>query len=177
MRRIYESEALTRDDEPFTPHEREDDYEPQAFRSIDASAWSDRLIPHGVRCRSVRVDITTPQETFENGQAVPFQIRIRNSLPIPITVRTVTPVIWTWNVDGAPNANRSSPPSLPEEQGALYLDRGETRTFGKRWNQRFQVAKRRWEPAPPGTYSLGVEINTERNYENLRDSTEIRIAP
>lgn len=177
MRRIYESEALSRDDEEnFTPHEHTVKEEPQSFRSINSSAWSDRLLPHFVRCAAVSVRVAVPRREFEVGETVPFRVLMKNRLPVPVTIKTETPVLWSWLVDGYEDAARVSLRDPPAKTAKLQLDRGETLRFDKRWSQKFRVSEREWEPAGPGEYTLRARINvdTEREY-NLADETTIEI--
>ena len=179
MRRIYESEAIERDDEDtFTPRERERDAKPQAFRSIHAASWSDRLVPHTVRRWAVSLRIETPRRTFEQGETVPFRVTMRNRLPIPVTVRTETPVVWTWSVDGYEEASHIELRDPPDETAKLRLDRGETIRFDKKWSQMFQVTEREWEPAEPGEYTLRAQINAEGvGSRRLADEVTIEIVP
>lgn len=166
MRRIYESDAITRDDEqPFTPRERRDDYEPQSFRFINSSAWSDRFFPHRVRCWAVTVELSLPKQTFTQGETVPFRISIRNRLPIPVSIRTTSPVVWTWSVDGYDEASRVSNRDVPEEESKLRLNRGERLTFQRHWDGHIKISEREWVPAGPGAHELEVRINAIDGYD------------
>lgn len=178
MRRIYESDAIKRDDEEaFTPGETDRETKPQSFRSINAAAWSDRLLPHSLRCRAVSVAIETPRRRFEQGETVPFRVTMDNSLPVPVTIRTASPVLWNWTVDGHEEASRVALDDPPEEPDKLRFDRGETLRFDRQWNQMFRVSKREWEPAAPGEYTLRARINVDGNGARLADETTIEIAP
>lgn len=177
MRRIYESRALSRDeDDPFKPGQAGDDYRPQSARSITASTWSDRLVPHMLRRRSVSVSIQTPRTVFAPGEAVPFSVQMRNALPIPITLRTDSLVLWRWQVDGFTEAAEVLPRAPPNEPGRFRFDRGERKRFDKQWSQRFRVSERRWRAAAPGEYTLRAEINVgDPDAAGLVDETTIRI--
>lgn len=177
MRRIYESRALTRDeDDPFTPGHADGEYTPQSARSITASTWSDRLVPHAIRRRSVSVSIQTPRVVFATGEVVPFSVHMRNALPIPITLRTDSPVLWRWQVDGLTEAAEVLPRDPPDESGRFRFERGERKRFNKQWSQRFRVTERRWRPADPGEYTLRAEINVgDPDAAGLVDETTIRI--
>ena len=178
MRRIYESDALKRDDEDaFAPGERDSEYRPQAFRSLNASAWSDRLLPHRLRCWAVSVTIETPRRQFEQGRDVPFRVTMKNSLPIPVTVRTASPVLWNWAVDGYEEASHVPLQNPPDERARLRFGRGETIRFEKSWPQMFRVDDREWEPAEPGEYTLRAEINVDSERVELADETTIEIVP
>lgn len=178
MRRIYDSDALKRDDEDsFSPRERRRETEPQSFRSIDATAWSDRLVPHVLRCWAVSVRVETPRREFQQGETIPFRVTMKNSLPIPVTVRTATPVLWSWRVDGYEEASHVTLRDPPEETAKLQFDRGETIRFNREWSQMFQVSKREWEPAEPGEYTLRAEINVDSERTQLADETTVEIRP
>jgi len=177
MRRIYESDALKRDDEePLSPRERERETEPQSFRSLSGAAWSDRLLPHSLRRRAVSVRISTPDQEFEPGADVPFEITLKNSLPMPVTIKTVSPLLWTWAVDGHQEASHVQLQNPPEETRKLRLDRGERRTIRRTWSGMFRVSNHEWEPAEPGEHTLRVAINVENpDSANLSDETTIHI--
>jgi hypothetical protein len=87
MRRIYESDALERDDDaPMHPREKKREHEPQSFRYIDSAAWSNRLVPHAIRRRAITVDIATPSGPFDQGEDIPFRVTMDNRLPMPRTL-------------------------------------------------------------------------------------------
>jgi hypothetical protein len=178
MRRIYESDALSRDDdEPFSPRERRRDTDPQSFRSVNASAWSDRLLPHALRRWGVSVQIATPAETFERGTAVPFRVTMTNSLSVPLTIETRSPLRWTWGVDGFEEASHVESRAPPEEASTMRFDRGETKEFQRRWSGLFRVAGREWEPADRGEHTLRAALNVEdADAAGLADETTIRIS-
>jgi len=178
MRRIYDSDAIDRDDdEPFKPRERDRDHEPQSFRYVNASVWSDRLVPHRLRRRAVSVRVSTPDETFDGESDIPFVVTMKNSLPIPLTLKTRSPLVWTWSIDGFRNASRVPGQQPPEEVSRFRFDRGETKEFRKSWSGMFRVSEREWEPAGPGEYTLSVAINTDgAEAADLTDETTIRIS-
>lgn len=179
MRRIYESDALSRDDDDsFSPKEQDDDTSPQAFRSINASVWSDHFVPHRFRCWAVSVSLSTPKEEFERDEHVPFRVTMENRLPMPVSIKTSSKILWQWAVNGHRRAERVSLRDIPKETSKFQLDRGETVRFTKAWDQMFRITEREWEPASPGEYTLQVGINVvgESDY-NLTDETKIRILP
>jgi len=176
MRRIYDSEALRRDDDAFTPTERDDDARPQALRSINGSAWSRRLLPTRVRRRAISVEVSTPRTEFSEGEPIPFTVTMKNALPVPVTIRTASPLLWTWDVDGDAEASRVSLRDPPDESGAFEFDRGERKRFRKRWRQLFRVTESEWEPAAPGEYDIGAGINVEdAEGSGLYDATTVTI--
>jgi len=178
MRRIYESDALKRDEtEPLTPRERERQEQPQTFRSIESSAWSDRLLPNRIRRGSVSIRLATPDRTFEQGSSIPFEITMKNSLPIPVSIETRSPLLWTWTVDGHVEASHVSLRDPPDRTGKLYLDRGERKTIRRNWSGMFRISEREWEPADPGEHTIRAQINVENpEQSNLRDETTVRIS-
>ena len=176
MRRIYESDALRRDDEPFTPNERDRSVRIQAMRSVNSTALSRRLCPRSLRYRAISIDVSTPRTEYPAGDAIPFTVTMRNPLPVPIAIQTRSPLLWTWHVDGATEAARVPIHDPPDESGELVFDRGERKQFTKRWQQLFRVSDSEWEPAEPGEHTLSAALNVANAAERgLRDETTIRI--
>lgn len=179
MRRIYESDALARDkDEPFAPGERSADYEPQSFRSIDAARWTDRLLPQRFHRRAVSVAVAVPTTEFESGQNIPFRVTMKNRLPIPVTIRTNSPILWKWRVDGHEEASHVPLRDPPERNATFSFNRGERKQFRKQWSQLFRVSETEWEPADPGEYTIEAAVNVDDpGASNLSDAVSIRILP
>ncbi|WP_254863731.1 hypothetical protein [Halovivax gelatinilyticus] len=161
MRRIYESEAVERDDTPFTPGERARSAKPEAFRSIPGGSVSRWFLPDWIRYRALSIDIETAKETYAVGERIRFAVTIRNAMPFPVTIPTVTPLLWTWHVDGHEAAATFDREEPITESRAFTFDRGERKRFVRRWDQRYQVAASEWEPAGPGTYTIGASLNVE----------------
>lgn len=179
MRRIYESDALRRDDEPFTPNERRDRrFKPQAMRWVNSTLLSQYLVPHWIRRRAISISVTTPQTEYPVGASVPFRVTMRNSMPFPILIPTDSPLLWTWNVDGIQEASHVPLREEPEEPGGIRFDRGMRKQFTKQWSGMFQVTNREWEPATPGEYTIGAGLNVRNpGRKGLYDETTIRIVP
>lgn len=176
MRRIYESEALRREDGGFTPSQRRSSTPLQAMRSVDSTALTRRLVPDGLRNRSLSVEVSTPRTEFSPGEAIPFRVTMANSMPFPLTVRTRSPIPWTWSVDGAPEAARVVLRDPPDEPGEFRFGRGERKRFEKRWQGLFRVSRSEWERAEPGEYAIGAGLNVEDVAEKgLYDETTVRI--
>jgi len=177
MRRIYDSDALHRDDEEsHVPAERERGSRPQSFRSVGSAALSRWLLPGGVHRRAVSVTVSTPRTEFEVDEAVPFAVEMHNAMPFPVTIDTCSPVVWTWNVDGAEEATRVSDREPPSEPGRFQFDRGERKRFQRQWPQRFRVGGAEWEAAGPGAYTIGAGIDVEDPAgAGLYDETTVRI--
>lgn len=178
MRRIYESDALHRDDdEPHSPRERRrSEAQPASFRSLPSGTLSRVLVPTWLRHRAVSVAVTTPREEFAVDEAVPFRVEMYNAAPFPVTIRTRSPVLWTWNVDGAEGASWVEDRAPPDGEGAFEFGRGERKRFLKHWPQRFRVSESEWEPAEPGTYVVGAGINVDdAEGTGLYDETTVRI--
>jgi len=174
VRRIYDSNALHRDDDdPHAPRERD---ATTGYRSLNWRAASHALVPMGLRRRAISVDVDTPRETYAVGEPVDLQIRFRNRLPIPITLRTKSPVRWHWAVDGHADAELESP-SEPDDPSLFEFDRSETKTFTRRWPQRLKTGERRWEPVDPGEYTLSASVNDGGDANGrLRATTTVRIS-
>jgi len=178
MRRIYESAALRRDDdEPFAPNER-DGARPRAFRSVPGAALSRLLVPEWLRYRAISLDVSTPRSTYPIGARIPVRVTMRNVLPVPVTIPTRSPVLWTWSIDGVREASRVPPRDPPDEAGAFGFERGERKRFERRWDQLFRVSDAEWEPAGPGTYTVGAGINVEDPAEKgVYAETTVRVEP
>jgi hypothetical protein len=178
MRRIYESEALHRDDEdPHTPN-GEEKTRPQAFRSIDAGALSRWLVPDRLRHRAISVEVSTPQSAYPVGSRVPFTVEMRNAMPFPITVATLSPLLWNWSVDGLSEASHVDPYDAPGERGGFAFGRGERKQFRKRWDGMFRTGETEWERADPGEYTIGAGLNVDDPRESgLYDETTVRLDP
>lgn len=179
MRRIYESEALHRDDEDrFSPNPRRSSARLQAMRSVNSTALSRRLIPDWLRCRAISIEVSTPHTEYVPDESIPFRVTMTNSMPFPITFRTRTPRLWTWHVDGATDATRVSLREPPDEQGEFRFARGERKRFTKRWEQAFRVSETEWVSAGTGEFTIGAGINVENASEKgLYDEVTVRIVP
>ncbi len=177
MRRIYESDALKRDDEPFTPSERRRRTVPlQAFRSIDSTGWSKAILPERLTRRAIEVEVSTLEERYRAGEPIPFKITMRNPWPIPVVLRTESPLRWYWTVDGHLEASHVRTHRPPDEGAEFRFARGERKEFYKHWSQLFRVSDDEWEPAEPGTYVIGAEINVAGDAE-LTGETTVEIRP
>lgn len=174
MRRIDDSDALDRDDDdPFAPAEREGT-RPRAARSLPVERLTRLLLPAGLRARALRVRIDAP-ETITVGERVPFAVELHNPLPVPVSVETVSPVAWTWAVDGHREATHD-PETPPADPGRLVFDRGERKRFTRRWDGQFRVSDTEWEPAGAGTYALSAAINVaDPAAVGLRAETTVRV--
>ncbi len=178
MRRIYESSALYRDDdEPHAPTESDSSDRPQAMRSVPGGLLSRIFVPLWLRYHAISVDISTPASSFGLGESIPFRVTMKNAFPIPITLPTESPVLWQWHVDGLPEASRVQVTDPPDERRGFRFQRGERKTFTRRWDQRFRVSESEWEPASPGTYTIGAAINiADAKDSGLTDEVSIRVS-
>lgn len=178
MRRLYESDAVKRDDdEPLMPNEERRSYRAQASRWINATALSNLVIPERLRYWFLSVDVTVPDGEYAVGDSVPFLVTIKNSAPFPITVPTTSPVLWRWYVDGHVEASHVSPDHAPEEDGSYRFDRGEHKRFEKRWNGLFRTTETEWERPEPGTYTIGVRLNVrEAEEKGLTDEATVSLS-
>jgi len=179
MRRIYESDALYRDDdEPGAPRERQREERPQAFRSVPSGSLSRWLVPDRLRHWGLSLDVATPRAEFRVGEHVPFQVTMKNSLPFPVTVATRSPLLWTWHVDDHREASKLPADGPPEEERGFRFERGERKQFRKRWDGMFKVADAEWERAAPGEYTIGAGLNVEGAAEKgLYSETTVTLRP
>lgn len=179
MRRIYDSEALRRDDdEPLAPNEADSSVRPQAMRSVDAGLLSRLVVPQSLRHRAISVGITTPKTEYAIGERVPFRVTMKNAMPFPISISTRSPLLWTWDVDGVTEASHVPLHDPPDESGRFEFDRGERKQFTRRWTQQFRISENEWEPVRPGEYTIGARINVEdAERKGLYDETSVHVRP
>jgi hypothetical protein len=176
MRRIYESDALDRDDDdPFSPTERDERVRPTAVRSLPVERLSRALLPHRVRCRAVTVSVSTPRDSYERGEPVPFLVELHNTAPFPVSLRTRSPLLWSWYVDGHREAELS-PEEPTDDGGRLTFTRGERKRFSRTWNGLYRVTPTEWEEPDRGEYTLSVAINVADSVRSaVTDTTTLRI--
>ncbi len=176
MRRIYESEALDRDNEdPFRPNEPEERAKPQASRTLPAMTLSNLLVPTRIRYRGISVAISTPKEVYEQDEPIPIEIRMRNALPFPVSLPTTSQVVWSWAVNDLEEASHV-PNTASTGPGKFKFDRGEQKRFRRTWSQMFQISEREWEPAGCGEYRLSTQIAVpDAKARGLYDETTVRI--
>lgn len=177
MRRIYESSALRRDDDaPFAPNERDDTDRPQAARSVPSTAITNAVLPQWARSRAISVDVSLPRVEFTAGDAVPFQVTMKNAMPFPIVIATESAIEWTWNVDGHRDASHVPLHDPPDEAGSIRFDRGERKRIRKTWDGMFRVSESEWEPATAGEYTIGAGINVADSAgRGLYDDATVRL--
>lgn len=177
MRRIYESNALRRETGPFTPTDRRDEERGPSRPDPDDTGLLDKLVPDAIRKRAISIDVTTPLDVYDPESPVPFQVELHNRMPFGVTITTPTPLLWTWEVNGVPNATRVQLDDPPAESGRHVFASGERKRFVKRWPQRFRVSKSEWERAEPGSYTIRTAINIpEANLDRLTSETEFEIS-
>lgn len=175
MRRIYESDALSRDeDNPFQPNKRERSSAPAASRTLPAKTLSRILVPDRLLYRGLSVSIATPQSVYDAGDAVPISVSIENAFPFPVSVTAESSLLWRWAVDGAESASHVD--DADETQSRVFwFGRSETKRFTRRWHQMFQVTETEWEPADTGEHIIRAALNVSAPGDRLRDETTIRI--
>lgn len=176
MRRIYESSAIDRDDDdPHRPNERDRETKPRAARTVPAAKLSRALVPDWLVRRGVAVDLSVPDRVFARGESVPMHVELRNAFPFPVVVRTRSPVLWTWHVDGRREAS-TTPEPLPDRTGSFVFDRGERKRFTRRWHGSVRVGPNEWREAEPGEHILTVRLAVdEADAGGLSDEATIRI--
>lgn len=181
MRRIYESEALRRSDEPHAPHDEDD--ERGTFKNlhqsmVDWTSASHALVPMGLRDRAIEVSVHTDRETYAPGESVRIAVRMRNRLPFPIVLRTPTPVRWSWSVDGVREASHVPDCDPPDQPTLFTFHRSETKTFTRTWPQLFRETEMDWREAGEGTYEISAFVDVEDPVgRGLSASTEVEIQP
>ncbi|MGM0591674.1 MAG: hypothetical protein ACQETI_08635 [Halobacteriota archaeon] len=174
MRRIYESEALDADDEdPFKPNRAAD--RSRGRSHVDWANASHALMPTALRRRALSVEVETDRDVYTPDDPVHFRVVFRNRLPVPVTIRTATPVRWSWSLDGLERASRVER-AVPETPGVFRFGRGERKVFTRRWIQRIRESEREWSPAASGDHAIRVWVNDDSTAaESLAAETAFRI--
>lgn len=173
MRRIYESRALEYDDEDPHAPKRKADGDPGP-RTVDWQAASHALLPERLREWAIDVDVGTDREVYASDEPVHFEVSLVNRIPFPVSLRTESPVRWSWSVDGLEGASRVA--TAPEETELLTFERGERKVFRRNWPQRIRESAHRWVAAERGEHTLGVRINRPGAEESgLAAETSFRI--
>lgn len=182
MRRIYESRALERDDDdPFSPNETDGEERSTAAlhdgesRTVDWQSFSHAFMPVALRDYAIVVDVSTGREEYRVGETVEVDVRIRNRLPVPVSIRTETRELWTWAVDGLTDASTLEEPRS-EQPNVMRFGRGERKRFTRRWPQRIRVSEREWEPTGTGEYAISAGLNVaDAADRGLSDETTVRV--
>lgn len=174
MRRIYESDALSRDDEdPFSPSESDE----RSRKMIDWEAASHAFLPVWLRDRAVSVDLETDKDEYAPDEAVRWRATFRNRFPFPVRIVTESPELWRWSVDGIARASEV-PARVPDRTSVINFSRSERKVVERRWKPQIQVTEREWEPLESGTHTLSVALNVDRPAErNLASETTFTISP
>lgn len=171
MRRIYESEALRRDDEdPFSPNESDEGTDSH----VHWENLSHALVPTRLRPFAIDVAIETQQDRYALDEPIPFRVTFRNRLPFPITIVTETPLRWTWAVDGYVEASAVHE-SPAKEKTRFQFGRSECKRFHRTWPQRIQESDSEWRVANPGEHTLSVRIGAVQGADRLTAETTVSI--
>ncbi len=174
MRDVLETNAVRRDDsDPFVPGED------GGRRSRSAFDWpnvSHALMPTRLRDRAVSVSIRTNKPRYDPEETVHFRVSMANRIPFPVSLKTRSPVLWSWAVEGVEQATRLGE-DRPDEPGLLRFGRSERKTFERRWSQRIQDLDGRWTPVEAGEYELSAWINVDgADGRGLADATTVTVA-
>ncbi|RQG98103.1 hypothetical protein EA473_01400 [Natrarchaeobius chitinivorans] len=171
MRRIYESRALERSaDEPFVPSTNGDERSP---RTIDWDAFSHAFVPSALRNRAISVSVTTDRDVYALEEPVRLTVEFHNRLPFPIRLRTDSPNVWTWSVDGFAAASCVSR-GVPDRPSTFSFARNERKRFRRTWSQRLRISETEWEGVGPGHYTVSAGVSRE-DARGLTDRTTIEI--
>ena len=161
MRRIYESDALRREEYPFVPNERPDDGKGPSVPDAGGAGLLDYVLPATVSYRAMEISVSTPKATYEVDKPIPISVEVHNSMPFGVSLRTRTPLLWSWDVDGNEEAAEIELHDPPAESGEYEFGSGERRRYTKRWPQRIRVSESEWRQVPPGEYTIGAWLNVE----------------
>lgn len=131
---------------------------PDRVRTLDLGALGHALLPERLRTRAITVSIDTDRDRYGAGEPVILEVTLENRLPLPVRLRTDSPVGWHWRVDDYPEGSAVSGPAS-DRTGVISFVRGECKRFRRRWPQRIRVDDREWEPVGPGSYTLEARVD------------------
>lgn len=158
MRDVFDTDAVQRDsDDPFVPAEKSGR---RRSRTINWHNLSHALMPVELRDRAITASVRTDKDHYAAEETVHFRVVFANRIPFPVSLRTRSPVLWDWAIDGVDRASEL-PEDRPDDPGLLRFGRSERKTFDRRWNQRIQDQEGRWKPVGSGEYTLTAWINVE----------------
>ena len=161
MRRIYESDALRREEYPFVPNERPDDQKGPSVPDSGGAGILDYVLPKAIRSRAIEISVSTPEPTYEVNEPIPIWVELHNGMPFGVSIRTRTPLLWSWEVDGHEEASEIDLHDPPAESQKYEFASGERKRFVKRWPQRIRVSESDWRQVPPGEYTIGAWLNVD----------------
>lgn len=164
MKRIYESDALDRDDDdPFSPSASAVDSTGRGYglggSMVDWGATSHALLPGVLRAWAIDVSVETDSPVYDRDRDVAIRVTMRNRLPFPIHLRTGGSLYWNWAVDGATAGSRLPADGPDGDSRLLSFDRSERKRFVRTWPQRFRTDEAEWTAAEPGSYEVEAWIN------------------
>ena len=163
---------------PPSPRERASEHQNRNLPRIDGVGWSRRLVPRRIRTGAISVSLTPRKTEYVVGEPVQFAVTMENRLPIPVTLATETPILWTWSVDGADEGSEIPLHDPPDERRGFVFERSERKQFLKTWNGLFQVSEHEWERPATGTHRLRARVNTaDPAADGLVAEAEITLVP
>lgn len=176
MRDVFNSDGVQRDDDdPFVPGQGGGSRRKRSRSAFDWGNVSHALMPSALRDRAVSVSVQTHKREYRPGEPVHFRVKLANRIPFPVALRTRSPVLWHWGVDGVERASHV-PEERPDVPGLLRFARSERKSFERRWHQRIQNADGRWMPVEPGEYRFSAWVNVENPAERgLAGETTITV--
>ncbi|ARS88930.1 hypothetical protein [Natrarchaeobaculum aegyptiacum] len=162
--------------DPVDRQERSRERErPDRSRTVDFGALSHAFLPERLRTRAITVTIETDRDCYRTGESVTLTVTLENRLPIPVRLRTESPVGWHWSVDGHPEGSAVARPAS-DRTGVISFARGERKRFRRRWPQRVRVSDHEWDAADPGRHTLEARIDRpDADARGLVDRTTLEI--
>lgn len=142
---------------------------------VNWTSASHALMPTPLRYHAIAVSVETDREMYVEDDPVILQVIMRNRLPVPVALKTASPVLWSWAINGVPKASRYDD-GTPEDSGLLTFDRSERKVFVRQWHQRFREDEREWTRAGRGEFTVSASVNVEDAADKgLADETTICI--
>lgn len=108
------------------------------------------FVPQRLARRGIDVTVETDRDRYAVGEEVTVSMEFRNRLPVPITIRTPTPRLWGWSVDGYLEASDEARRYLGDLGGGeLSFRSRERKRVTRRWDGRIKRVGEptRWEQA------------------------------
>ena len=106
------------------------------------------FVPQRLARRGIEVTVETGQDRYAAGEDATVRIEFRNRLPVPVTVRTPTPRLWGWSVNGHLEASDEPRRRLSGGDGSQLSFRSrERKRIVRRWDGRIKRVGEptRWE--------------------------------
>lgn len=114
-----------------------------------------RLVPQALAKRAIAVSVETDRERYAPGDPVTFAVELHNRLPVAVAIRTSSPRVWGWTVDGELEASDEA--RYPGETSRVIRFGGhETKRLTHEWSGLYKRTgdPTEWVEPEPGDHEL-----------------------